>query len=597
MDEKIADAKSVYESDAETTETLNAAADELLALLSGCKKEVLSNELISDFAWNTDVAEANEKTKQQNSVYGDLYLPSNYLANGRTLDITWESDKADIIDSMGYLKRPLTNAYVNLKAVFTDGTDNDIRAEKTFKTRVLAGGDVILNVDLDGKDLTTNNTFAPKKNKFMISVSGDAGEYIFTFGGAEVKYNFAENGDYDIIYNVADGSYEVWQNCEKVGSGSAETENITAVNVSGSNMTKIIGIDLDTDKAKVNSVKYSSGEYELGIPTPGGEITGVDITARESFEKAKVYVAVYAQGGGLLGSASKTVENVSAGESLPIEFEKTVKLPEGSDFNGAVIKVMLWNDSMNPLMESACYNASELYDNRTVLYMIGDSTMCNYTDYYYPQTGWGQVFSNYLNESSVKVDNRAVSGRTTKWFAEKGEFDKILSSIKPGDYLFMQFGHNDQKPANNISVDLYKKYLGEFVDEAKAKGAVPVICTSISRRTYNSNGEYDESVSSLGEYPQAAASVAAEKDVLCLDLYAYSKEVLGSLDSESSKQLYCWVPNSYEGYDASKLVKYINGAEDNTHFSEYGANIWAKQAAKLLKAANVSVSSYVINAD
>ena len=593
----FAAAKTAYET-ATTTAAMDAAAETLTAPLADVKTVIRNQELVKDFSWIPDVAAENEKQKAQNSIYGDLYLPSTYLAGSRDLDITWESDKPGVIDATGAITGPLTNTYVNLTAIFTDGTDNTIHAEKSFKTRVLAGGDVLLNETFAAKDKTSNNTFKPTMKKFMVSVSGKAGDYTFTLGGQNVAYTFATDGDYDVIFDTTKNTYTVYENCGLVHTDAVSLGTVEKVTVSGNAMTQIIGIDLDMDKAFVASVNYNDGTYDIGVPTPGGKLTSVTLKTRDAVENAVLYAVVYTGDGMLYDVATASVTE-AGGQTVPVTFTKEIVLPTGDAFENASVKLLLWDAQLAPIMQPVLYDTlGDLYEERATVYMIGDSTMCNYSAYYYPRAGWGQMLGNYFDDTQVVVDNRAVSGRTTKWFKEKGEFDKILSTIKPGDYLIMQFGHNDQKPAANISIADFQANLKYFAESVKAKGATPIIASSITRRTYNATtGLYDSTIGSLEGYPAAALEVATELGITGLDLYDYSKTVLSGLTETTSRQLYCFVPNDFPGYDASKLVKYVDGIEDNTHFSEYGANIWAKEAARLIGATGLSISGYVKNVD
>lgn len=597
FDSSLTAAKSMYFSESATTSSMDEAADALNAFLGTVKKEIYSQELVKDFSWIPNVAEASEREKAQNSIYGDLYLPSNYLAEDRDLDITWESDNPGVIDAAGYVSGPMVNTYVNLKAIFTDGTDNTIYAERNFKTRVLAGGAVLFNQNVTGEDESPQKTFKPTEKMFMLTASGKAGEYVFTLGGKDVIYTFNQDGDYDVIYDKSKDTYTVYQNCVQVETGSINLGNVSTAKVTGKEITKFIGIDLNTDKAQINAYNYQDGSYQLGVPTPGSELTGITLKARDDIEEAVLYVAVYT-GDGLIYDCEATTVQADAGDTIPVVFADSVKLPDGDAFDPAALKIFLWDTQLVPIMEPVLYPAlGEVYEERATIYMIGDSTMCNYSASYYPRAGWGQVFGDYFDTNEVVVDNRAVSGRTTKWFMDKGEFDKILETIKPGDYLMMQFGHNDQKEKANISIADYKANLKYFVDSVEAKGAIPIICSSISRRYYNETGAYDPTIGSLGEYPAAAMATAAELNVTGLDLYSYSKQVLGSMTDDASKQLYCFVPATYPGFDESKLDKYTGGVQDNTHFSEYGAHVWAKEAARLIGETTLPIAGFVKNVD
>jgi len=121
------------------------------------------------------------------------------------------------------------------------------------------------------------------------------------------------------------------------------------------------------------------------------------------------------------------------------------------------------------------------------VYTIGDSTMANKKAEVYPETGWGQVFQNYF-DAKVKVSNHAINGRSSKSFIDEGRWKSVLDSLKRGDYVFIQFGHNDEK-ADKPAVyadpsTTYRKNLEKYIVETRSKGSTPILLTSIVRRKF-----------------------------------------------------------------------------------------------------------------
>ncbi|SOE21512.1 Lysophospholipase L1 [Spirosomataceae bacterium TFI 002] len=207
------------------------------------------------------------------------------------------------------------------------------------------------------------------------------------------------------------------------------------------------------------------------------------------------------------------------------------------------------------------------------IFMIGDSTMANKTAKVAPETGWGQVLHELFTDEVV-TQNHAVNGRSTKSFRDEGLWDKVESQLKEGDYVFIQFGHNDQKikdPTRYSTPNTaYKANLKRYVEETKAKGAFPILLTPINRRKFDENGVF---VDQHGEYPDAVRSLASEMNIPLIDMYAKSLEVLENLGVEKSKKLYMNLePNTYPNYP--------NGLEDNTHFTKEGARVMAKLAVE-----------------
>lgn len=203
------------------------------------------------------------------------------------------------------------------------------------------------------------------------------------------------------------------------------------------------------------------------------------------------------------------------------------------------------------------------------IYTIGDSTMADKKPENYPEIGWCQVLESYLDES-VAVENHARNGRSSKSFIEEGRWQVVVDSLNPGDYVFIQFGHNDQKDYDSTRYTTpfgtYADNLKTFVKQSREKGAYPVLLTSIVRRKFGEDGRL---VDTHGNYPDAVRQVAKRMDVPLLDLQKLTKEWVNSLGDEPSKEMYLWVlPGE----------NHPEGRQDDTHLSERGAQQIAKMA-------------------
>lgn len=204
------------------------------------------------------------------------------------------------------------------------------------------------------------------------------------------------------------------------------------------------------------------------------------------------------------------------------------------------------------------------------VYTIGDSTMANKKPEVYPETGWGQQFQNYF-DSKVKVSNHAVNGRSSKSFIDEGRWTAVLDSLKKGDYVFIQFGHNDEK-ADKPAVytdpqSSYRQNLEKYIMETSAKGAIPVLLTPIVRRKFDESGKLIET---HGKYPDAVREVAAKLNVTCIDMQLLTNTLIGSLGDEPSKKLYLWTAPD---------LKFPGGRKDDTHLSVEGAKTFAALVA------------------
>jgi lysophospholipase L1-like esterase len=179
-----------------------------------------------------------------------------------------------------------------------------------------------------------------------------------------------------------------------------------------------------------------------------------------------------------------------------------------------------------------------------------------------PETGWGEALQPCFDSTQVRVANRAMNGRSTKSFVAEGRWKAITDSLAPGDYVLIEFGHNDEKvtmPVGSSPAD-FGANLARFVDDVRARSATPVLLTPVVRRKWQDG----KLVDTHGEYPGAVRAVATEKKVPFVDMTALSAQVLERYGPDSSTTLYLHVkPGADPNYPA--------GVEDNTHFSPVGA--------------------------
>jgi pectinesterase len=198
------------------------------------------------------------------------------------------------------------------------------------------------------------------------------------------------------------------------------------------------------------------------------------------------------------------------------------------------------------------------------VYVAGDSTASTYVTSYHPRAGWGQALQLFLTPNATVV-NVAKSGASSKSFIDLGRLDHILGLIKSGDYLLISFGHNDEKTDDptryTIPATTYKSYLSQYVDKAKAKGAIPVLITPVERRRFSSAGV---ATTSHGAYPAAMRELATAKNVPLIDLSASSLALWNKLGVEGTKSHFLILA-------AGKSANYPSGVEDNTHFQAHGA--------------------------
>ena len=221
------------------------------------------------------------------------------------------------------------------------------------------------------------------------------------------------------------------------------------------------------------------------------------------------------------------------------------------------------------------------------LYLIGDSTMSDKKDPdKNPEHGWGQVLPELLT-NKIKVDNHAVNGRSTKSFIDEGRWEAVLEKLQPGDYVFIQFGHNDQKfkaPSRFTNPFTgYRNNLEKFVKETLEKGANPVLFSSIVRRNFNEHGTL---VDTHGEYPLVVRLAADDLEVPFVDLQRATEELELLYGEEDSKSLHLHFAPGENKY-------FPDGKKDDTHLSRKGALLVATLALKEIARQELPLANYI----
>lgn len=216
------------------------------------------------------------------------------------------------------------------------------------------------------------------------------------------------------------------------------------------------------------------------------------------------------------------------------------------------------------------------------IFITGDSTVTDYD--VEPYASWGQMIPRFFNEE-VSFANYAESGARLDSFKERGRLDKILSEIKPGDWLFIEFGHNDQKlrgPGKGAYY-FYMTHLKEYIDEARSRGAYPVLLTPTRRRFFDDEGHVK---STHEDYPEAMKFIAQREDVPLIDLQEMTRVLFETLGVEDSKRALVQYPaGTYPGQKED--------LKDNTHFNPYGAYEIAKCVIEGMKQLNLPLTEYI----
>lgn len=210
------------------------------------------------------------------------------------------------------------------------------------------------------------------------------------------------------------------------------------------------------------------------------------------------------------------------------------------------------------------------------VYIAGDSTAADKYAAAAPEAGWGMALPFFLRQG-LTVSNHAVNGRSSKSFIDEGRLAPILDAIRPGDFLFIQFGHNDEKTADPTRYTepwtTYQEHLLQYVKGARDGGARPVLLTSVERRKFDAA---TNAVPTHGDYPAAMRALAAEQQVPLLDIQAASLALWQQLGPEATKAYFHWL-------QPGESPNYPDGVQDNTHFHPPGAIAVARLVARALR--------------
>jgi len=226
------------------------------------------------------------------------------------------------------------------------------------------------------------------------------------------------------------------------------------------------------------------------------------------------------------------------------------------------------------------------------IHVIGDSTAASKLDSKRPEAGWAEYLYKYLNpDQDIKINNQAINGRSSRSYKEEGHFDKILPDIKAGDYVFMQFGHNDSKTDNGgfrytDPFTTYQAHLKYYCEEVIKKGAIPVILSSIPRRRFI--GHHRLHRFATQQYPFSAKCFAKRENILFIDAYKHVKTLLEYLGKEDSKYLFLHLAPNVE-------PNYPQGVIDDTHLNTFGARMIAGVIAKQILQQPTPLADFIVS--
>ncbi len=221
------------------------------------------------------------------------------------------------------------------------------------------------------------------------------------------------------------------------------------------------------------------------------------------------------------------------------------------------------------------------------VHLAGDSTMAEKLPEKRPETGWGEALPKFFREDRVRVRNHAKNGRSTRLFIEQNLWQTLLDALKEGDYVFIQFGHNDgakDRPDRYTPPEDYRANLVRFVREVRARRATPVLFTPVMRRRFTKEGVFQDV---HGVYPGIVREVAAELKAPLIDMHRMSERVLVGYGPEESRKLFLQLK-------PGESPNYPNGVDDNTHFNPRGAEEMAALAVEGIRGSKLGLAKYLL---
>ena len=446
------------------------------------------------------------------------------------------------------------------------------------KSRVLGAKKTTSPMSDQGDDGYENFTSDTKVADFVFGTNGnlssdDKYDEDKGYGFSDVDFNTDATGwssgvYYERVANVTKQSADyvsdsedyleikskVWTETESTGYGVYTYEN-----------TSTLDVDLyNADyKVQVTLVNPTDSSYSAYIEAEDiGQVSGISLSAGEE--------------------TTSTFEVSLIDGTLNLKFlsESSATSIDDASLSSVYVKeVTITRLSTN-------YNSS-----KPVLYLASDSTVQTYDSYYYPQTGWGQTFYNWFGDlveereadnssfsqaqvyesENVIVENRSIGGRSSKSYVEEGKLEDILEDIGVGDYLFIQWGHNDAtatRPNRYVSTSDFSKWIMMYVKGAYQRGATPILVTPVSRYSYSYDSDGNLSWNSdFDRYRQVMISLAKEYDIPIIDLTSRSGDICESFGVEGAKALFL------TGVEAGDYTEgaYTGGSSDATHLQWYGA--------------------------
>ena len=522
-----------------------------------------------------------------NSTYGLDNIKSNIDAmsggfiselTDMVYDVNWSTSNPDILTGDGVVSRPKINEKITITASVSSGESGDGFVSE-FQGKVMAGG-TEAQLPISGSMLAYTDVDTAAQSDISVTATGINETVTVPAGQSEIQ----------LYVNTNSGKYAIFVNGEKVKQNTLTASEITSVQINNAdvniikpdndNLLKFTGITFRKDGSNREYTKLLQDQKIWSVSYLNNNVFDEDVY---------VVVASYSNDGKKLFDVKGPIKLAAT------ELNKSIKLTDVNclipdDISDVAIKVFAFSSmqTLIPVAEAFNYEQNTNTSVGSTIYIAGDSTAQTYEKAKFPQEGWGAVLDDYLVDG-IKVVNCAAGGQSAKsfYYSDKNprSYSYIEKNIVKGDYLLIQFGHNDQGRVNDPSVysdvDEYKEYLNKYIDMAQDAEATPIILTSIVRRS-----EVDTDNVQLEAYRIAAREVAAQREIDCIDAGVDTRSLVHDLGKDSAaKYLYLFVDENDvrfrdSEYWPSSVYNREGGVTDSTHLTYYGANVYAMLVAR-----------------
>ncbi len=498
----------------------------------------------------------------------DLALMDSYESQFGSCDVSWTSSAPNVVDVNGAVSCQKAETQVKLTGHFSVQENRALAADVTFELTVLADPDDDSAVAVAKEVLTLGDTTAVKRDLELPTVGKR---------GCAIAWKSSDEsvvGHDGKVYPAADVDQKATLTAT-ITRGDAAVTKTFDITVAG-----VVPVTLD-------AWQYSGvgGSGVRFTPTDGAYLVLVNLTCNDSNPDPDdvATITVYAADG--TKKASRELNLVEYFTGVPVGQSQCIGVGLPMD-GGDYFELTVQNTRTGAQLIQPKRNDDTLTEGAKV-YVVGDSTASVYGDDRYPRKGWAQMLGGYFD--GVEVVDLALSGRSSRSFKDEANYQTLKNSLKKGDYLIIQFGHNDNKadtyadPEPDFHTALqdptsFQSSMLEYIQLAWEKGAKPVVATSISRRKLSD--------AELEKYVLAARTVSTTTCTPCIDLYGATNAWINEVGVDAAQDMFnCVKPHDsrfvgYAPFAGSEF--YEKGSSDDTHLNIYGADTIAQWFVKLM---------------